>query len=95
MLEQLQHLGGWILQVVVHRHDVLTLRMVKTRHDGVVLTKIAREFHERDRTRTALHELLRQLRGVVGTAVVHEHEFATTVDRQCAELLDQPFDAVR
>ena len=75
LVDEHGNLGGVGLEVVVHAEDQVSVGVVETAHDAVVLAEVP---HERDAVdrRVLLGEATDLGVGVIGRAVVHQEEIA-------------------
>ena len=64
-----------LLQVAVHDGEAVSRRLVQTGEDGRLFSVVAGKVDRFDRFAGGGDELVQDLRGPVGTAVVDEHEF--------------------
>ena len=92
MVVEPDHLLGRILQVVVHGDGVGAARVAQPRHDRVVLAEVARVLDVGERHRGAPHQLLAHLAGIVGAAVVDQHDLQPADGMQRRQRLDQTAD---
>ena len=85
------NLRGMGLQVVVHAHDEVAMGVVHPAHEGVVLAEVAHE-GEREDVVPLARELRDDREGVVGGAVVHQHELAVVAREPLEHLGAEPHD---
>ena len=92
MVVQPDHLLRRVLQVVVHRDHVGAAGMPQSGHDRIVLAVIARVFDVDERDGGAAHQFLAHLAGIVGAAVIDQHDLQPADRVQCRQGIDQPSD---
>ena len=78
----------WILPIVVQVDDVGAARVAPAGQHGIVLAKIARMLHERDRHLRPVHQPAHDLAGTVATAVVHQDDLVTALNVQRLDVAD-------
>ncbi len=78
MLQEPQHFGWRVLQIIIHGDDVRATRSAQARHHRIVLAKIARQIDQGDRHSGAREQFAAHLTAVILAAVVDQDDLVAT-----------------
>src|SRR5438477_3017285 len=91
--EETLHFLRRVLQVVVHRNYVSAGRMTQPRHYCIVLSIVARKINKGHRNASPIEPREKNLKTVIGTAVVYDYNLMPTRDREILERAYEITDA--